>query len=287
VSSTAGWKPSRVLAVGAAGPAAGEVIPALAARYVPVRGFVRHEDQRQAVLARGADQVAVGDLHDRDSIQAALDGVDAVFYLAPAFLPHEADAGQAVIAAAVAAGVRRFVFSSVIHPVLSLINHAAKAPVEEALYDSGLEYTVLQPALFFQNYAGSWDQTLRSGVLAEPWSARTRFSRVDYRDVAEAAAIALTGDRLLGGTYELASDGQLDRHDVAALISQVTGQTIRAEQADRGPDVPASMRAMFEHYDSRGLISNDVTLRAVLGQSPRTLRSYFEELAAERQAPQS
>jgi uncharacterized protein YbjT (DUF2867 family) len=74
-------KPSRVLAFGAAGSAAGEVIPALAARDVPVRGFVRHEEQRQAVLGRGADQVVLGDLGDRDSIQAALDGVDAAFYL--------------------------------------------------------------------------------------------------------------------------------------------------------------------------------------------------------------
>lgn len=278
------WKPDRVLAIGAAGSAAGEVVPALASRGVRVRGLVRREEQRQQVLRRGADQVVLGDLQDPDSIQAALAGVDAVFYIAPAFLPGEADAGQAVIAAAVRAGVRRLVFSSVIHPVLSLVNHAAKAPVEEALYDSGLEYTVLQPALFFQNYVGGWAQTVRSGVLAEPWSPATRFSRVDYRDVAEAAAIALTGDRLVGGTYELASHGQLDRHDVAALISEVTGRPVRAERLDPGQlgDVPAPMRAMFEHYDSAGLVSNDLTLRAVLERPPRTLRSYFEELAREQ-----
>jgi uncharacterized protein YbjT (DUF2867 family) len=101
VSSTVSGKPSRVLAFGAAGSAAGEVIPALAARDVPVRGFVRQEEQRQAVLERGAAQVTLGDLSDRDSIQAALDGVDAVFYLAPAFLPDEAEVGQAVVAAVV------------------------------------------------------------------------------------------------------------------------------------------------------------------------------------------
>jgi hypothetical protein len=41
------------------------------------------------------------------------------------------------------------------------------------------------------------------------------------------------------------------------------------------------MRAMFEHYDSSGLVSNDVTPCAVLEYPPRTLRSYFEELAAQ------
>lgn len=222
------------------------------------------------------------DLRDPAEVAAALSGVSAVFYLAPAFMPDEARLGQAFVRAAAEAGVLRLVFSSVIHPVLSLVNHAAKAPVEEALYGSGLEYTVLQPTLFFQNFAGSWSNTLRSGVLAEPWSTQTRFSRVDYRDVAEAAAIALTEDLLLGGTYELAAAGQLDRHDVAALITEATGRQIRAERLDPDSlgDVAEPMRAMFSHYDHHGLLSNALTLPAVLGRDPRTLRDYFLELAA-------
>jgi uncharacterized protein YbjT (DUF2867 family) len=270
-----------VLVVGAAGPAAGEVVRALAARGVIVRGLVRSPDEADGVRRRGAAEVIVGDLHDPASVEAALDGVASVFYLAPAFMTDEAATGQALIAAAVKAGVRRLVFSSVIHPVLRLVNHAAKAPVEAALYDSGLEHTVLQPALFFQNYATSWSSVLESGVLAEPWSATTRFSRVDYRDVAEAAAIALTGDRLLGGTYELASEGHLDRHEVAALISDVTGRRVRAERVDprQLTDSPPPLRAMFDHYDNHGILSNAVTLTAVLGREPRSLRHYFEELA--------
>ena len=40
------------------------------------------------------------------------------------------------------AGVRRIIFSAVIHPILSALeNHAAKAPVEEAIIASGMEYT--------------------------------------------------------------------------------------------------------------------------------------------------
>lgn len=59
----------------------------------------------------------------------------------------------------------------------------------------------------------SWPEVRETGVLGEPWSAETRFSRVDYRDVAEVAAIALTDDRLLYGTYQLCADGHLNRHD--------------------------------------------------------------------------
>ncbi|ALN15596.1 NmrA family NAD(P)-binding protein [Acidipropionibacterium acidipropionici] len=184
-----------------------------------------------------------------------------------------------VIGAAVEAGIRRVVFSSVIHPGLSLINHRAKGPVEEAIYDSGMEYAVLQPALFFQNFAGAWGPTVASGVLAEPWSAETRFSRVDYRDVAEAAAIALTEDRLLGGTYELAAPGLHNRHDVAAMIGRITGRDIRAVRSDPARmNVPEGLRAMFAHYDHAGLVSNPLTLTAVLGREPRMLEEYLNEL---------
>ena len=48
-----------------------------------------------------------------DGVATALDGVGAGFYIAPAFLPDEA---------AAKAGVRRFVFSSVIHPTIPPIS---------------------------------------------------------------------------------------------------------------------------------------------------------------------
>ena len=205
------------------------------------------------------------------------EGVERVFYVAPAFLPDEARAGVDFVAAAVTAGVRRFVFSSVIHPVLSALpNHAAKAPVEAAILDSGLEYTLLHPALFFQNYARAWQGVARSLVLAEPWSAETRFSRVDYRDVAEAAAIALTEDRLLYGTFELCAEGWLNRHDVAALASEVLGRRVCVERTDPDTlgDAAGPMRPMFAHYDHTGLRVNALTLRAILGREPRTLRAF-------------
>ena len=280
-----------ILAIGAAGPAAGLVVPELARRGAVVRGLVRDEAQGPAVLAHGAAEIAVGDLRERASLDAAMRGVDAVFYLAPAFMEHEAAVGVGVVEAAKAAGVRRLVFSSVIHPVLSgLVNHAAKAPVEEAVLDSGMEYTFLHPTLFFQNFAPGWQKMVETGRYAEPWSAETRFTRVDYRDVAEVAAIALTEDRLLFGTFELCADGNLDRQGVAALMSDVLGRPIEA--ASLGADEiahasgtapgapPTPIQRMFTHYDHHDLLGNALTLRAILGREPRTLRAFFEELAA-------
>ena len=279
-----------VLVVGAAGNFAGLVVPALANRGVKIKAFIRKSDETDAVLQAGADDVAIGHLKELSSVQRAMKGVSSVFYLAPAFLPREAEVGQSFVAAAREAGVRRFVFSSVIHPVLTeLFNHAPKMPVEEALLTSGMEYVFLHPAMFFQNFAASFPKILATGVLGEPWSSDTRFSRVDYRDVAEVAAVALTEDRLLFGTFELCAEGHLNRRDVAELLSEVSGRDIRAVrlQSEKAPaggkpedEQRAMLQKMFDWYDHHPLVGNALTLRAILNREPRTLRTYFEELAA-------
>jgi uncharacterized protein YbjT (DUF2867 family) len=280
-----------VLAVGAAGKFAGLVVPALVRRDARVRGLVRSASEADAVREHGASEVAIGDLSDRASLDAALKGVGSVFYIAPAFLLDEANIGKGVVEAARHAGVRRFVFSSVIHPILTALdNHGAKGPVEEAVLGSGMEYTFLHPTLFFQNYAGSWPTILKTHALEEPWSNDTRFSRVDYRDVAEVAAIALTEDRLKFGTFELCAEGHLNRRGVAALIGEVLGRPIEAVKLAQKDDAgsagdpakaaqAAALKRMFDWYDHHDLLGNALTLRAILGREPRTLHAYFEELA--------
>ncbi|HEV2619309.1 MAG TPA: NmrA family NAD(P)-binding protein [Acidobacteriaceae bacterium] len=277
----------KILAIGAAGKFAGMVIPELVERGAIVRGFIHDGAQESLVRKHGAAETMVGDLTDRASVDRAVKDVDGVFYIAPAFLPNEADVGVAMVEAAKRAGVRRFVFSSVIHPILSALgNHEQKAPVEEALLTSGMEYTFLHPTVFFQNFTESWSRIVATGVLAEPWSIDSRFSHVDYRDVAEAAAIALTGDQLLYGTFELCAEGWHDRKDVAEIISGVLGRRVTAARVDpkkaaaaAGPGAPA-LEKMFDWYDQRGLKGSALTLRAVLGREPRTLRAFFEELAS-------
>lgn len=276
-----------ILAVGAAGPFAGLVVPELAKRGAKVRALIRDAKETDAVRKNGATEIAIGDLSDRASIDLALQGADAVFYIAPLSIPNEAEIGKSLVAAAQNAGVRRIVFSALMNPILSAIpHHIAKAPVEAAILESGMEFALLHPTVFFQNLAAAWPTIVQSGVFAEAWSTKTCFSWVDYRDVAEVAAIALTEERLNYGTYELCAEGHHNRHEVAALMSEILGREIRAERLDPaqvavGP--MAALRPMFDWYDRHGLIGNALTLRAILGREPRTLRAYIQELAASPQ----
>ena len=283
----------KVLMVGANGKFAGMVLPELTRRGVVVRALLRNQKDTQSVKEGGAEEVAIGDLNEPKSLKSALDGVDGVFHIGPAFAPNEAEMGVAMVEAANAAGVRKFVFSGVIHPThTSLPNHAAKIRVEEALYTSGMDYTVLQPAMFMQNLQGSWKQAVETGQFALPFSRHARTCYVDYRDVAECAGMAFTDDRLSNGTFELSSCGMVTRVEIAAIMSEVLGELITAAEvpfekwadAARIPPGPVreGLERMYAEYDRYGFSGgNALVLQAILGHQPRPLRRYIQELAQE------
>jgi uncharacterized protein YbjT (DUF2867 family) len=281
----------RVLMVGATGRFASLVVPELKKRGAAVRALVRDKNKESAAHGHGADEIAVGDLRDPKSLRSALTGADGVFHIDPAFAPQEAELGIAMVEAAKAAGVSKFVFSGVIHPSLSkMINHASKLPVEEAIYDSGMNFTVLQPAMFMQNLETGWSEVINQGRFSLPYSKKAKACYVDYRDVAEAAALALTGERLDYGTFELCAPGMVNRIELTALMGEILGRTIEPGEMDfdewarmsKIPEGPLreGLKRMYAHYDQYGFPGgNSLVLRAVLEREPRTLRQFIQELA--------
>lgn len=280
-----------ILSTGANGRFAGLVVPELVKRGCRVRGLVHDRDKIPEARARGAQEVVLADLREPESLERALDGVDGVFYIAPVFADHESQLGLNMVAAAEARRVRRFVFSSVIHPTLDFEGHSAKIPVESALYQSDLEFVILHPATFFQNMAAAWPVIVEHGAVAEPYSKKARLARVDYRDVAEVVAIGFAEDRLSYGTFELCADGFASREDIAQVIGELLGRNISAlepsfdewfTRAKLSFDErrKSLLRRMFEIYDAHGSRGNSLTLRSILGREPRTLRQFFAELVA-------
>ncbi len=281
----------KVLMIGATGAYAGMVLPELKQRGVFVRALARDDATAAKARQKGADETVLGDLTDPQSLRAAAQGMDGVFHINPAFASQEADLGVAMVKAAKEAGVRKFVFSGVIHPSISkMVNHAGKRPVEEALYESGMDFTVLQPAMFMQTLGGGWDAVVKTGQFALPYSVSARVCFVDYRDVAEAAALAFTGDALAYGTFELCAPGMVSRAQIAALMSEALGRTIEAgavpfDEWAQAAHLPAGavrdgLEIMDADYDKYGFPGgNALVLRAILGREPRTLRQYFQQLA--------
>jgi uncharacterized protein YbjT (DUF2867 family) len=278
----------RVLTIGATGQFAGLVVPALVRKGLQVRALVHDPDKAEQLADTGVAEKVSGDLRDSDSMRAALDGIDGVFLILPAFAPDTAELGTTMVTAAQKAGVQRVVFSGVYHPSLALVNHADTRPIEEALYNSDLEFTVLQPAMFMQGLSGGWTSAVRDGVFAMPYSKDAAMTFVDYRDVAEVAAIAFASDILVNGTFELASGGMFSRTEIASLMSRYAGREVTAVDVepdialDGMPDGPMrdGLTAMFDAYTAHGFHGgNNLVLTSILGRPPRTLDAFFTELA--------
>ena len=89
---------------------------------------------------------------DETTLDQLLEGARAIYHICPSVDPDEATVGEMLIDASKSAGVERFVFHSVMHPqITALTHHAQKLIVEEKLIQSGLWFTILQPASYMQN----------------------------------------------------------------------------------------------------------------------------------------
>jgi uncharacterized protein YbjT (DUF2867 family) len=216
------------------------------------------------------DGEVVVDLLDSPSVTAGLRGVDAVYHMAPNMHPAELEIGRHVISAAQEVGVERIVYHSVLHPQIEAMpHHWDKMRVEEAVIESRLRWTILQPAPYVQNFNRPTD-----GVLRVPYRVDAPFSFVDLRDVAEAAAIVLTEGKFDNGIYELAGP------QVMTVAALARGLGVKVESTDSG-EAPPRLAAMFEYYDRHGLVGNPTALAMLLGRPPTdALLALLRDLAA-------
>lgn len=278
-----------ILVSGAAGKTGRAVITALVARGQAVRALVHRDEQTQAVESLGAKEAIVGDMRDENALRRAARGVRAVYHICPNVNPDEISIGKGAITAARDAGVEQFVFHSVLHPQTeAMMHHWNKLRVEEALFESGLAYTILQPASYMQNVLGGWQAIVERGVYAVPYSVEARMSMVDLEDVAQAASVVLTEHDHLGATYELAGPEVLTQTQVAEILSKHLRRPVRAEQvtieawtrqaqASRmGEYQIGTLVKMFHYYDRHGFWGNPRTLSHLLGRTPTKFEAFVE-----------
>jgi NAD(P)H dehydrogenase (quinone) len=283
-----------ILVTGAAGKTGKAVVKALAAKDAHVRVFVRNPDHAGALLALGATEVSFGSFEDARALVQAAAGARAIYHICPNVSRDELAYARVVAAAARTHGVRRFVYHSVLHPQIEAMpHHWQKMRVEEMLFASGFDLTVLQPAAYMQNILGVWRGVVADGVFRIPYPVETRLSLVDLDDVAAAAAIVLTQEGHNGATYELVGTKPLSQSDVASAIGAALGRDVRAEAeplaawearsraGGMGEYERATLAAMFRHYADHGLVGNANTLRWLLGRAPNNLAGCLARVRAQ------
>jgi uncharacterized protein YbjT (DUF2867 family) len=286
-----------ILIVGANGITGRAIVRHLVARGVPVRGLASNTQSAAALAAIGAIPT-IGNMRDEDSLVAAMAGVERVYHICPRMQPDELAIGHTLIAAARRSGVRHIVFHSVTPPHLEDVPfHWEKMRVENALLESGLDFTVLRPTNYMQNVQWTWNRIVNDGIYELPYAPERVLSWLDVHDAGEAAANVLTEPGHEGATYELCGQSPISRHRVAELIAETIDRPVRATKISltdyfampywdgRKPEDLERLGTMFDHYDRVGCnIGNPHVLRMLLGREPTDYRTFIRRYAEQRRA---
>ena len=281
-----------ITVTGAAGKTGQAVLRALQQRGETVRAWVRRPEQVEVAHRLGAQDVVVGDLQDPAILAQALDGARKVYLICPNMHPEEEAIGRAVLDQARKSGVQHIVYHSVLHPqTQTMPHHWHKLLVEEAIFESKLPFTVLQPAAYMQNLRGSWETILTQGLYRVPYAVETRLGMVDLLDVAEVAAKVLTEPGHEGAIYELAGPEVLTQEEVAGILGRALGRPVRVETispaewehrartAGLSDYARETLQRMFRYYEQFGFWGNPNVLAWLLGRPPTRLSEFVRRTA--------
>jgi uncharacterized protein YbjT (DUF2867 family) len=164
---------------------------------------------------------------------------------------------------------------------------------EQAVRDSGADWTIVRSAFMAQNFSESFFlEPLRAGEVAFPAGAEIAEPFIDAEDIADVAVAALTDDRHVGQLYEVTGPRLLGWADAVAEIARATGRPIRylpvslEEYATLLLDnqVPADIVKLLtdvftEVLDGHNAWLGDGVQRA-LGRPPRDFSDYARATAA-------
>jgi uncharacterized protein YbjT (DUF2867 family) len=227
------------------------------------------------------------DWEDRTTWPQALEGARSAYiaYYPDLAVPGAAENIKLLAKLAQELGVSRLV-------LLSGRGEEGALQSEQALQQSGADWTVIRVSWFNQNFSESFLlDSIAGGVLALPVGDVTE-PFIDAEDIADVAAAALTDDKHIGQLYELTGPRSLMFAEVTEMIAQASGRSIAymristeefiagLEQQNLPQDFTNLLIELFTQVlDGRNSSVTDGVRRA-LGRDPRDFSQYARETAA-------
>jgi uncharacterized protein YbjT (DUF2867 family) len=280
-----------ILVTGGTGTVGSQVVRELLGRGQQVQVLTR--DPGKAKLPTGVTAVQ-GDLGQVESVRRVFKGVDGVF-LINTVSPTEIYEGLMAMCAMRLENVKRVVYVSVqdADKAAWLPHFGGKVGVEEAVRRSGIPFTILRPNNFYQNDYYYKDALLQYGVYPQPLGS-AGLNRVDVRDIAEAAAVALTAGGHEGESYDLVGPEVHTGESTAAVWARALGKPI----AYGGDDLEAwekqslqympdwavfDFKNMYAFFQERGLKATPEAIERqtrLLGHAPRSFGAFVGETAS-------
>jgi len=223
---------NRILIIGATGNVGRQVLAQLTATGAQVRALVRNPDGTDLLPQV---EVVRGDLTLPETLDACLDGIDAVFLVWCAARSAVAPALERI-----AKHARRIVFLSspykTAHPFFQQPNPMRElhAHIERLIETSGLQWTFLRPGMFAANARFWWAPQIRAGDVVRWPYATVQTAPIHERDIAAVAVRALYEEGHTGAEYVLTGPEALTQMEQVCTIGHAIGRSLHMEEISPG-----------------------------------------------------
>jgi uncharacterized protein YbjT (DUF2867 family) len=222
-------KNTRILVTGAAGKTGAAAVQQLLQRDFTVRALVRTRDERAARLEALGAEIVEGDLHDLESMRAAMQGVQRVYFVYPPQGKQLVEASTIAAVTAREAGVEALVN-------MSQITARAEAPsplarqhwLAESIFDwADIGAVHVRPTYFAENLVMFGAATVAAeGKLYLPYGSE-KHAPVSAADIARVVVGILSDpDDHVGQRYVLTGTRNLSIAEMAEILSQELGKPV-------------------------------------------------------------
>ena len=278
----------KVLIIGATGYTGRASVREALSLGLDVRAMVRKIDERSETLAAKGAEVVVGDLFDPNSIRAALEGVDAAYFVYPV-APGLITATVNFALAAKEAGTRAVLnLSQRSQSRESTSDSCRDTYISEQVFNwSGVPVIHLRPTLFLEWLIYPWQLPyLQQGVLRMP-GGTGRHSPISADDQGRAIAALLknpTGH--IGTVIDLSGPVELDYEQIAAELSEALGRPIVYQdlsikeytdsltQMGLPPYITQHLSGAMLDYQHGHMAGADNNVEKLTGRRPMSVREF-------------
>jgi NAD(P)H dehydrogenase (quinone) len=249
-------------------------------------------------VARGVS-VRRADFAEPQSLRAAFAGAERLLLVSATDLAHRTEQHRVALEAAKAAGVRHVIYTSGLKPEPP--NPAVVAPshyaTEQALTQSGLDWTILRNSLYADYQLPEGERALETGMIVHNRGSGA-VAYVAREDCAAAAAAVLLQDGHERAVYEITGREPFTADALAALYAELGRRAVHARALDDATFIAtlvgnatgddhlrygAELVASFGRSIREGYMDSCTdAVRTLTGREPLTLRQVLAPLAHQR-----
>lgn len=166
------------------------------------------------------------DYNKPETLAESLKGIDQLLLISGSDIGQRARQHANIVNAAKQAGVKKIVYTSLLHTGNTTVSLAEEhLSTESAVIESGIPYSILRNGWYTENHTGSISGVLAAGAVFGS-AGNGQFSSAARADFAEAAVVVLTETGHERKIYELAGDEPYTLAEYAAEIARQTGKSI-------------------------------------------------------------